>query len=82
MANGYDPRGRTTNSASFKCLISNVAETLGMATSFKQRVSAAWRNWKRCSEVLCDKRMPVKLKGNVYKVWSVQLCRMVQIPVQ
>ena len=38
-----------------------------MATEISQRVSAAWRNWKRCSEVLCDRRMPVKLKGNVYK---------------
>ena len=32
-----------------------------------QRVSAAWRNWKRCRVVLCDKRMPVKLNGKVYK---------------
>ena len=32
-----------------------------------QRVSAAWRNWKRCSWVLCDRRRPVKLKGKVYK---------------
>ena len=23
--------------------------------------SSAWRNWKRCSGVLCDRRMPVKL---------------------
>ena len=26
-----------------------------------------WRNWKKCSGVLCDRRMPVKLKGKVYK---------------
>ena len=38
-----------------------------MATEITQRVSAAWRNWKRCSGVLCDRRMPVKLKGTVYK---------------
>ena len=38
-----------------------------MATEITQRVSAAWRNWKRCSGVLCDRRMPVKLKGKVYK---------------
>ena len=42
-------------------------ETGGMTTENAQRVSAAWRNWKRCSGVLCDRRMPVKLKGTVYK---------------
>ena len=30
-------------------------------------MSAAWGNWKRGSGVLCDRRMPVKLKGKVYK---------------
>ena len=29
--------------------------------------SAAWGNWNRCSGVLCDKRMPMKLNGKVYK---------------
>ena len=38
-----------------------------MTTEIPQRMSAAWGNWKRCSGVLCDRRMPVKLKGNVYK---------------
>ena len=38
-----------------------------MATEITQRVSAAWRNWNRCSGVLCDRRMPVTLKGEVYK---------------
>ena len=51
----------------FKYIGSSVEETGGMATEIAQRVSAAWRNWKRCSEVLCDRRMPVKLKGKVYK---------------
>ena len=51
----------------FKYLGSSVEETGGMATEITQRVSAAWRNWKRCSGVLCDKRMPVKLKGKIYK---------------
>ena len=51
----------------FKYPGSSVAETGGMATEITQRVSAAWRNWKRCSGVLCDRRMPVKLKGKVYK---------------
>ena len=26
----------------------------------------AWINWKRCSGVLCDRRMPLKLMGKVY----------------
>ena len=51
----------------FKYLGSSVEETGGMATEITQRVSEAWRNWKRCSGVLCDRRMPVKLKGKVYK---------------
>ena len=51
----------------FKYLGSSVDETGGMATEITQRASAAWINWKRCSGVLCDRRMPVKLKGKVYK---------------
>ena len=34
-----------------------------MVTAITQRVSAAWRNWKRCSGVLSDMMMPMKLKG-------------------
>ena len=50
-----------------KYIGSSVEETGGMATYITQRVSAAWGNWNRCSGVLCDKRMPVKLNGEVYK---------------
>ena len=49
----------------FKYLGSSVEETGGMTTEISQRVNAAWGNWKRCSGVLCDRRMPVKLKGKV-----------------
>ena len=51
----------------FKYLGSSVDETGGMTTEITQRVSAAWINWMRCSGVLCNRRMPVKLKGKVYK---------------
>ena len=51
----------------FKYLGSSVEETVGTTTEISQRMSAAWRNWKRYSGVLCDRRMPVKLKGKVYK---------------
>ena len=39
----------------------------GMETEITKRVGAGWRNWKKCSRVLCYRRMPVKLKGKVYK---------------
>ena len=52
----------------FKYIGSIVEETGGIATEITQRVSAAWRNWKICSGVLCDRRMSVKLKGRVYKI--------------
>ena len=31
------------------------------------RVPSGWRNWKKVSGVLCDRRMKVKIKGKVYK---------------
>ena len=40
---------------------------MSMETEITKRVGAGWRNWKKCSGVLCDRRMPVKLKGKVYK---------------
>ena len=51
----------------FKYLGSSVDETGCMTTEISQRVYAAWGNWKRCSGVLWGMRMPVKLKGNLYK---------------
>ena len=66
----------------FKYISSSVEETGGMATDITQRGTAAWINWKRCSGVMCDRRMPVKLKGKVTKLWSDQLCRKVQRPGQ
>ena len=38
-----------------------------METEITKRVGAGWINWKKFSGVLCDRRMPAKLKGNVYK---------------
>ena len=38
-----------------------------METEITKRVGAGWRNWNKCSGVLCDIRMQVKLKGKVYK---------------
>ena len=31
------------------------------------RVQSGWRNWKKVSGVVCDRKMKVKMKGKVYK---------------
>ena len=51
----------------FKYLGTSMEKEGGMETEITKRVGAGWRNWKKCSGVLCDRRMPVKLKGKVYK---------------
>ena len=50
----------------FKYLGASMEEEGGMETEIKW-VGAGWRNWKKCSGVLCDRRMPTKVKGKVYK---------------
>ena len=51
----------------FKYLGTSIEEEGGMETEIAKRVGAGWMNWKKCSGVLCDKRMLVKLKGKVYR---------------
>ena len=53
----------------FKYLGSTLAEDgeLDAEVNHRHRVESRWRNWKKVSGVLCDRRMKVKIKGNVYK---------------
>ena len=51
----------------FKYLGTSMEEEGGKETEITKRVGTGWINWKKCSGVLCDRRMPVKLKGKVYK---------------
>ena len=51
----------------FKYLGTSIEEEGGMETETAKRVGAGWMNWKKCSGVECDKRMPVKLKRKVYR---------------
>ena len=34
----------------------------------EKRIQAGWRNWRRMSGVLCDKRLSARRKGKVFKV--------------
>ena len=51
----------------FKYLGSVVQEDGGMKNEISNRIQSGWRNWRKCSGVLCDRKIPVKLKGKVYK---------------
>ena len=36
----------------------------------RHRISASWLKWRQASGILCDKRMPQKLKGKFYRTAS------------
>ena len=50
----------------FKYLGTSI-EDEGIETEITERVGLGLRNWKKCSRVLCDRRMPAKLEGKVYR---------------
>ena len=39
----------------------------GTATDCKNRVRLAWNKWREVTGVICDKKVPVKLKHKIYK---------------
>ena len=51
----------------FKYLGSTVQSNGECGKEVKKRVQAGWTGWRKVSGVLCDRRVPAKLKGKVYK---------------
>ena len=50
----------------FKYLGLTVQESSGCEREVKKRVQAGWNGWRRVSGVICDKRLPARVKGKVY----------------
>ena len=52
----------------FKYLGSTVQRNRECGREVKKRVQAGWNGWRRMSGVICDRRVPARVKGKVYKV--------------
>ena len=50
----------------FKYLESMVQESGGCEREVMRRVQAGWNVWGKVSGVICDKRLPARVKGKVY----------------
>ena len=50
----------------FKYLGSTVQESGSCEREVKRRVQARWNGWRRVSGVICDRRLPARVKGKVY----------------
>ena len=50
----------------FKYLGSTVQESGGYEREVKKRVQAGWNGWRKVSGVICDKRLPARVKRKVY----------------
>ena len=50
----------------FKYLGSTVQESGSCEREVKKRVQAGWKGWRRVLGVICDRRLPARIKGKVY----------------
>ena len=50
----------------FKYLGSTMQESASCEREVKKRVQAGWKGWRKVSGVICDRRLPARVKGKVY----------------
>ena len=50
----------------FKYLGSTV-ESAGVDSEVNRRIQAGWNNWRKMSGILCDKKVPNRVKGKILK---------------
>ena len=56
------------NVTTFKYLGSMFDDAEGGTTTYcKNRVRLAWNKWREVTGVICDRKVPVKLKHKIYK---------------
>ena len=51
----------------FKYLGATLAENGALDAEMTHRIQSGWKNWKRVSGILCDRRISLRVKGKVYK---------------
>ena len=49
-----------------KYLGSTLQESVSCEREVKKRVQAGWNGWRKVSGVICDRRLPARVKGKVY----------------
>ena len=52
----------------FKYLGSTIQKSGGCEREVKKRVQAGWKGWRRVSGVICDRRLPARVKEKVYSL--------------
>ena len=51
----------------FKYLVTTLGENGDLDAEMAHRIQSGWKNWKRVSGILCDRRISFRVKGKVYK---------------
>jgi len=54
--------------AKFKYLGSTIQQNGDIDEDISQRIRVGWQKWKSALGVLCDKRVPIGLKGKIYRM--------------